>query len=173
MRHVTVTMTAHDIGPETAYERIRDFRSYPDVTDTVREVVVHPPDADGGVVSDWTVRFRNGLMRWSERDTFAPESLIVSFTQLRGDFEEFEGRWRCAPAGRGTTVTFEAVFDLGIPTLAELLDPVAEATLRSNIELIAGGLLGRVTVEPAAPAGSPAVPGASLAEAGAPAAAHG
>ena len=163
MRHVTVTMTAPDIEPRAAYERIRDFRRYPDVTDTVREVVVHPPGADGTVVSDWTVRFRNGLMRWSERDAFSPDSLTLSFTQLRGDFEVFEGAWRCAPAERGTTVTFAAAFDLGIPTLADLLDPVAESTLRTNIELIAGGLLGRVTVEPAAP----------LAETAAPAAVHG
>ncbi|WP_171112082.1 MULTISPECIES: SRPBCC family protein [unclassified Streptomyces] len=150
MRHVTVTMTAHDVEPETAYERIRDFRRYPDATETVREVVVHPPGADGTVVSDWTVRFRNGLMRWSERDAFHPETLTLGFTQLRGDFEVFEGTWRCAPGERGTAVTFDAVFDLGIPTLADLLDPVAESTLRGNIELIACGLLGRVTALPTA-----------------------
>ncbi|MFF4836296.1 type II toxin-antitoxin system RatA family toxin [Streptomyces sp. NPDC001315] len=151
MRHVTVRFTAHDVAPEAAYERISDFRRYPDVTDTVREVVVYPPGDDGTVVSEWAVRFRNGLMRWSERDSFSPETLTLGFTQLRGDFEVFEGTWRCAAsAERGTAVTFDAVFDLGIPTLAELLDPVAESTLRTNIERILRGLLGRVTASPTA-----------------------
>lgn len=158
MRHVTVRLTAHDVDPETAYQRIRDFRRYPEVTETVREVAVHPPHADGTVVSDWTVRFRNGLMRWSERDAFFPETRTIAFTQLSGDFELFEGTWRCASGDDrtasavgavGTEVTFDAVFDLGIPTLAELLDPVADSTLRTNIELILRGLLGRVTPAPA------------------------
>ncbi|WP_037868139.1 type II toxin-antitoxin system RatA family toxin [Streptomyces sp. NRRL S-813] len=158
MRHVTVRMTAHDVEPEAAYQRIRDFRRYPDVTETVREVVVHPPGADGTVVSDWTVRFRNGLMRWTERDSFRPEELALAFTQLRGDFQVFEGSWRCAPAERGTDVTFDAAFDLGIPTLADLLDPVAESTLRTNIELILRGLLGRVSALPSAPLARTAAP---------------
>ncbi|MFD8213648.1 type II toxin-antitoxin system RatA family toxin [Streptomyces sp. NPDC059697] len=145
MRHVTVRLTAHDVDPETAYRRISDFRRYPEVTETVREVVVHPPHDDGTVVSDWTVRFRNGLMRWSERDAFFPKTRTIGFTQLTGDFELFEGTWRCASGEDGTAVTFDAVFDLGIPTLAELLDPVADSTLRSNIERILRGLLGRVT----------------------------
>ncbi len=38
MRHVTERLTAHDVDPETAYQRIRDFRRYPEVTETVREV---------------------------------------------------------------------------------------------------------------------------------------
>jgi ribosome-associated toxin RatA of RatAB toxin-antitoxin module len=143
MRHVTVRLTAHDVDPETAYQRIRDFRRYPEVTETVREVAVHPPQDDGTVVSDWTVRFRNGLMRWTERDAFFPETRTIGFTQLTGDFERFEGTWRCASGADGTAVTFEAVFDLGIPT-------VADSTLRTNIERILRGLLGRVTPAPAA-----------------------
>jgi ribosome-associated toxin RatA of RatAB toxin-antitoxin module len=151
MRHVTVRLNAQDVEPAAAYERIRDFRRYPEVTETVREVVVHPPGADGTVVSDWTVRFRNGLMRWTERDSFRPDDLTLGFTQLRGDFEVFEGTWRCAPDEHGTVVTFDAAFDLGIPTLADLLDPVAESTLRANIGLILGGLLGSVTPLPGVP----------------------
>ncbi|MFJ2257769.1 type II toxin-antitoxin system RatA family toxin [Streptomyces sp. NPDC087844] len=148
MRHVTVRLTAHDVDPETAYRRIRDFRRYPTVTDTVHEVVVHPPHADGTVVSEWTVGFRNGLMRWSERDSFTPQSLTIGFTQLSGDFETFDGTWQCGSDEDGTVVTFDADFDLGIPTLAELLDPVAESTLRANIERILRGLLGRVSPAP-------------------------
>ncbi|MFI1937049.1 type II toxin-antitoxin system RatA family toxin [Streptomyces purpureus] len=147
MRHVTVTVTAPDLTPDAAYRRICDFGRYPELTDTVRNVVVHPPRADGSTVSEWTVSFRDGLMRWTERDVFHEQELTLSFEQLSGDFETFEGSWRCEVAGGGTLVTFEAAFDLGMPTLAAILDPVAESTLRSNVEWILRGLLGAVTAE--------------------------
>jgi len=107
-------------------------------------VDLHPPQADGSIVSEWTVAFRSGLLRWTERDVLDPVALSISFTQLAGDFETFAGTWTVEPVSDGTVVTFEAVFDLGIPSLADILDPVAEATLRSNILVILRGLLGDV-----------------------------
>jgi ribosome-associated toxin RatA of RatAB toxin-antitoxin module len=142
MRHVVLHAIAHDLEPTAVYQRISDFRRYPELTGTVREVRVQPPKPDGSVVSEWTVSFRNGLMRWRERDTFSPDVLSIAFEQLSGDFETFAGTWRCEPKGDGTMITFSASFDLGIPTLAEILDPVAESTLRANIALILHGLVG-------------------------------
>ncbi|MEU7905457.1 SRPBCC family protein [Actinoplanes sp. NPDC049118] len=131
--------------PADVYERIRDFARYPQQTDAVVEVLVHPVEADGGLVSEWTVRFRNGLLRWTERDVFDDERRSIVFEQLSGDFATFRGRWLIDADGDGATIVFDAEFDLGIPTLAALIDPVAEATLRSNILLILRGLLGDVT----------------------------
>ena len=49
--------------------------------------------------------------------------------------------------GGGSSITFRAEFDLGIPSLASIIDPVAQSTLRSNILRILTGLLGEVTEE--------------------------
>ncbi|MFE0256500.1 MAG: cyclase [Streptomyces sp.] len=146
MRHVVLHAIADGSEPAAVYHRITDFRRYPELTDTVREVRV---DAlpDGSVVSDWTVSFRGGLMRWRERDTFAPDTLSLTFEQLSGDFQTFEGSWRCEPRDGGTLVVFTASFDLGIPTLAEILDPVAESTLRTNIARILAGLVGAEVID--------------------------
>ncbi|QOV39868.1 SRPBCC family protein [Streptomyces ferrugineus] len=152
MRHVVLHAIADGLEPAAVYHRITDFRRYPELTDTVREVSVDTLP-DGSVVSDWTVSFRGGLMRWRERDTFAPDTLTLTFEQLGGDFQTFEGSWRCEPRDDGTLIVFTASFDLGIPTLAEILDPVAESTLRTNIARIVAGLVGaEVTDECAAPA---------------------
>jgi ribosome-associated toxin RatA of RatAB toxin-antitoxin module len=144
VREVTVRVFADGRTASEAYRLITDFRRYPELTDKVSEVVVHPPEPDGSLLSEWSVRFRNGLMRWTERDTFSPETLTVTFEQTSGDFEVFRGSWACAPHGNGTVVTFAAAFDMGMPTLAEILDPVAESTLRENITRILDGLLGGV-----------------------------
>jgi ribosome-associated toxin RatA of RatAB toxin-antitoxin module len=137
-------VVAGGLAPAAVYGRISDFKRYADLTTTVREVLVHPADPDGSVVSDWTVRFRNGLLCWTERDTFDPERLAIHFDQLAGDFERFSGDWLVTPADTGSHVVFDAVFDLGMPTLADILDPVAAATLEDNILVILRGLLGDV-----------------------------
>jgi ribosome-associated toxin RatA of RatAB toxin-antitoxin module len=144
MRRVTIAAIARGLTPVEAYQRISDFARYVELTTTVREVVVHPADPDGSVVSDWTVHFRNGLLCWTERDTFDPQRLTIHFNQLSGDFERFEGDWLVEPAGAGARVVFDAVFDLGMPTLADILDPVAAATLQDNILVILHGLLGDI-----------------------------
>ncbi|MFF2044455.1 type II toxin-antitoxin system RatA family toxin [Kitasatospora sp. NPDC048239] len=142
MPSVSIHILAPAISPAEAYRRISDFGRYPELTETVENVVVQEPSADGSVLSEWTVHFRNGLLKWSERDTFHPEELAISFEQVKGDFAEFRGDWKVEADGEGTLVRFLAEFDLGIPTLAAILDPVAETALRGNILKIVDGLLG-------------------------------
>jgi ribosome-associated toxin RatA of RatAB toxin-antitoxin module len=146
MPHVELHALTDALDPAEAYRRVCDFRRYPEFTDTVREVNVEPPQPDGSAVSEWAVVFRDGLMRWRERDTFDPDTRTIAFEQLSGDFKTFTGSWHCAPHDGGTRVVFEATFDLGIPSLAEILDPVAEATLRTLIGQIVAGLLGAEVV---------------------------
>lgn len=135
-----VVVTAHaDLDARDAYVAICDFEGYADATDAVRSVVVsRGPD---GMTSEWEVNFRNGILRWTERDELDDDALTAGFDQIEGDFQEFRGRWTVAPDNGGSIVRFEATFDLGIPSLARLLDPVAQRTLAVNIERIIRGLI--------------------------------
>ena len=144
MPNVVVRMLAPYVAPAEAYHRISDFARYVELTDAVREVVMHPPELDGRLVSEWTVRFRKGLLWWTERDRLDPVNRTIDFEQLSGDFASFTGSWRVEPADGGSEIIFEAQFDLGIPTLADLLDPVASSTLCANIVVILRGLLGEI-----------------------------
>jgi ribosome-associated toxin RatA of RatAB toxin-antitoxin module len=168
MRRVIIRVLVPGRQPRQAYERISDFPRYEELTSTVRKVVMHPAGADGSIVSEWTVTFRNGVLCWTERDFFDADRLAIRFVQLTGDFERFDGQWQVTDGPRGTQITFDAVFDLGMPSLTDILDPVAEATLRDNILVILRGLLGDVTVlsdEPA-DADEPTVAIGELARAG-------
>lgn len=145
MRQVTIRVVADNLDASAAYGRISDFARYPELTDAVLAVDLDPGQADGSsVVSTWTVRFRKGLLCWTERDTLDPDAGTIAFSQMSGDFELFEGTWRVSDSDGGAQVEFTAQFDLGMPTLAEILDPVAEAALRDNILLILRGLIGEV-----------------------------
>ncbi|MEU4129744.1 type II toxin-antitoxin system RatA family toxin [Streptomyces wuyuanensis] len=161
MRSVELEHRSSTTGPHEAYERIRDFARYPELVDTVREVTVHPGEPGGPVRSDWEVNFRNGVLGWTEEDVFDDEGLTISFTQTDGDFEEFSGRWEVTADGpTGCAVRFTARFDFGLPSLAGIIDPVAERVLRENIRLVLTSLLGAAagTPEAATAAGVPVAP---------------
>lgn len=149
MPTVDLRFIAPETDPADAYARIGDFARYPDFTDQVVSIEIDDREEDT-VVSTWTVKFRRGLLHWVERDTFDRAAGTIEFNQLSGDYAEFRGLWRVTRIPEGTQIDFTAEFDLGMPTLAEILDPVAESALRENITLILEGLLGSLrTVESA------------------------
>ena len=82
MRTVTIHLHAPGTDPAAAYERISDFARYPSMVDTVREVVVAEPDSDGSIRSQWTVRFRSGLLQWTERVALTFSHAVLDRAEL-------------------------------------------------------------------------------------------
>lgn len=141
MRNVTITAALPGADADAVFSRIADFERYPQYTEAVREVAIL--ERDGAVLtSTWSVNFRSGVLRWTERDRFDRHHRVIEFAQLDGDFERFTGGWRVVQEPDGVEVEFTAVFDLGMASLAAILDPIAEQALRDSIELILRGLFG-------------------------------
>lgn len=149
----TVTLTAYVPGRDapSVYARLCDLGCYPAHSDAVRSVTITEVTGDV-TLSRWEVAFRNGILRWTEQDTFDRAALRIDFAQLEGDVDEFAGSWVCEGDGGGARVTFNARIDLGIPTLAEVLEPIATRALLDNTASIVRGLFGPdVTLETGAP----------------------
>jgi ribosome-associated toxin RatA of RatAB toxin-antitoxin module len=152
MAGVAVTAVVPGTCADRVFAAVADFAAYPRHTDAVREVVVRPVGgavggevggaAGGAMESDWEVNFRNGVLAWTERDVVDAGQRRIAFEQTDGDFAVFTGTWLVEPDGDGSTVTFEASFDLGMPSLAPMIDPIAERALVDNIRAILAGLLG-------------------------------
>lgn len=153
MRHVTLEARLHDVDARDAYTALCDFDRYVVLTDAVREVRVHGM-RDGLLHSDWEVNFRNGILRWSEVDRFDDDAMRIEFTQIDGDFDHFSGSWHVLD-GDVIVVRFEGHFDMGIPSLAQIIDPIAERTLAENIAQIIEGLFGDAVEIPGRPARQP------------------
>ncbi|MET9489815.1 SRPBCC family protein [Nocardia sp. NPDC006630] len=146
MRTVELLVSAPGVEPDRAYALVSDFARYSELVEVVRSVAVRDTDTVDIVVSDWEVYFRNGILRWTEADVFDTAARNIEFEQRSGDFHIFHGHWRVEAAGAGCTVGFEAEFDFGIPSLAGILDPIAQRVLRETIALVLRGLLGEITV---------------------------
>lgn len=135
MRNVHVTLDLPDAAPDAVFDAVRRFADYPSLAPDVRAVTAREDS------SDWEVYFRNGILRWTEDDTFDREALTITFVQDDGDFDDFHGAWRITPGdGGGSRVDFDATFDFGIPSLVGILDPVAERVIKEAIALVVRGL---------------------------------
>jgi ribosome-associated toxin RatA of RatAB toxin-antitoxin module len=155
MRAVRLRLHVPHRSANAAYATLADFERYPELSEAVRSVAI--TEASGNrSVSQWEVRFRAGLLRWTEEDTFDPEALTITFRQLEGDVAVFDGSWQCQEAAPGCEIVFSARLDMGIPSLADALEPIAARTLTDNIVSIVRGLFGGAELldAMAVPAGS-------------------
>lgn len=139
MRSVTMRSVVVGMGADEVYERIHRFEDYPKHTRTVREVDVTESDEHGSQ-SKWEVNFRDGIMRWEEQDRFFPEERRIQFEAIGGDLDMFVGSWSVEAADDGAVITFQAEFDLGLSTLNDMVEPIADEALRETIDQILVGL---------------------------------
>ncbi len=141
MRHVEIRAFIRGLSPDTVFDTLADFRHYTELVDVVRSVDVQR-QADGTVLSSWVVEFRNGLLRWTEQDWFRRDALRLDFQQIEGDFDEFSGGWVLEPVAEGVHAALIADFDFGVPSLASIIEPVAERVLTDVTQQILVGLFG-------------------------------
>jgi ribosome-associated toxin RatA of RatAB toxin-antitoxin module len=132
------------VGARTAAEVfpiIADFERYQHQCHAVRSVIFTECNADRRI-SEWEVNFRQGIMRWTEVDVFDLENLSIRFDQIEGDAKHFSGAWQLSDKATGCQVRFLASFDMGVPSISDIIEPIAERALEENIESILNGLLG-------------------------------
>jgi uncharacterized membrane protein len=141
MRTVKLRLSVPHKPASEVYATLADFERYPDLSDAVRSVAATRV-SENITVSNWEVTFRAGLLRWTEEDTFDPSAKSIAFRQLEGDIAVFDGSWECVDAERGSEIVFAARLDMGIPSLADALEPIAVRALTDNIVSIVRGLVG-------------------------------
>jgi ribosome-associated toxin RatA of RatAB toxin-antitoxin module len=142
---------------ERVLRLVTDFERWPQASDAVRSVDVER-QADGTEVSTWEVTFREGLLRWTERDWLELDRQRACFDLVGGDPHLFNGVWQVEPDESGSILTLDAEFDLGMPSLAHVLDPIAIEALEEAIESVLLGLFGeglKIEFSDAAPSPAP------------------
>jgi ribosome-associated toxin RatA of RatAB toxin-antitoxin module len=141
MRKVRLQATAFGYSADEAYRVLADFSRYPEHSEAVRSVTVTEVDRDIST-SSWEVTFRSGILRWTEEDRFDPIQHRIDFCQFDGDIALFEGFWISVDTPEGCIITFTACLDMGMPTLADVLEPIAVNILLDNTASILQGLFG-------------------------------
>lgn len=131
--------TTVDGPPAAAFALAKNMEDYPRFMKDVVYLKVLERD-DSSQISEWHARLQGRILRWKERDVFDETALTITYQQTEGDLKRFEGAWSFVPAGEGTKITLTVDFDLGIPMLAPLLDPVASLVVKRNCQDMLAGM---------------------------------
>lgn len=140
MRKVEVKAIVNNCTASKVFPIICDFKEYEHHSNVVRSVDILEENGQYSI-SNWEVNFRQGILRWTEKDHFFPETFTILFQQTKGDAEHFSGKWILSDTEKGCAIHFEAEFDMGIPSLRDIIEPIAEQALQENIQAILKGLL--------------------------------
>jgi len=97
-------------------------------------------------------------MEWSQRDVVDAAGHELGFTQVEGDSDVWEGSWQVTDDDSGAAATFRVEYDLGLPSLAAQLDPLAASALYGIIVEVVEGLFGAAAETLTPPPGTPADP---------------
>jgi ribosome-associated toxin RatA of RatAB toxin-antitoxin module len=118
---------------ERVWETVVDIERYPDVMDTVRSVRIVEQPSETLRRAAWSILLRGAILEWEEDERLDHDTYTAVFKQLRGDLEHFDGHWRLVALGpECTRVVFEVAFEIGIPMLADMLNPAAQRSLHEN-----------------------------------------
>ncbi|MGW0332539.1 type II toxin-antitoxin system RatA family toxin [Streptomyces sp. NPDC003011] len=145
MPHVEVNLPIEAPAADAwqAVTRLEDYAAY---MENVESVTVLGETEGGARTSEWSVLLKGSVLEWVEVDELDEANRVMSFSQVSGDLDEFNGYWRVEDRGDGTSVvTFSVDFEIGIPLLADMLNPVASRALRENSEHMLRAIEQRIT----------------------------
>lgn len=112
---------------------IKNMEAYPSFMQDLVSVEVLER-GENTTLSHWVSNVDGRKIVWTERDTFYPEELRITYCQTEGDLKKMEGEWRLLPTADGTEVTLLVDFEFGIPMIAGLLNPILKKKVRENSE---------------------------------------
>lgn len=130
MPTVTTSHTTQE-DPAEVWETLLDNESYPSYMPEVRDITVVSRQGDVRV-SRWLVLLKGSELEWEEEEFIDHDKRRIDFRQTEGDLAYFTGYWQVSSDGQVTTVELHVEFDIGIPMMSDLLNPVAARALEDN-----------------------------------------
>ncbi|WP_320777271.1 type II toxin-antitoxin system RatA family toxin [Streptomyces sp. CRN 30] len=138
----TLIIGAH---ADDAWTAVTDVESYPETTRNVQSVRVVSAESDTVRRTAWSVLLRGSVLQWVQNEELDPVNRIVTFQQESGDMETYTGHWTVVPLDDGRcSVTLYVDFEIGIPLMADMLNPIAVTALRESAHTMLSGLEKRV-----------------------------
>lgn len=125
-----------EVPADRVWELVRDVEAYPRLMEPVRSLRVLEEGPDW-VVTAWEVELKGSILKWTEHEQRDEERRRLTYHQIEGDLEQFDGYWQVTELSAEVTEAILIVrFEIGIPMLREMLDPVAERAIRENSRLM-------------------------------------
>lgn len=117
---------------EDIWAVLMDIERFSDYMSSVQWIRVLT--AEGATrTAEWSVLLRGSVLRWTETATIDADAHRVDFVQVDGDLSVFQGAWTLEPLTPARTrAALSVEFEIGIPLLARMLNPIARESLQTN-----------------------------------------
>ncbi|MFI0485788.1 type II toxin-antitoxin system RatA family toxin [Actinomadura sp. 9N215] len=124
---------------DAVWQAVHAVEAYPRYMESVRSVEVVADDGTSRTTA-WSVLLKGSVLEWTEAERVDEKRRRIEFNQLDGDLDRFDGHWQVtSEPGGGTRVELDIAFEIGIPLLAQMLDPVAVRAIRDNsVQMLRG-----------------------------------
>jgi ribosome-associated toxin RatA of RatAB toxin-antitoxin module len=123
------------------WQTVLDVERYPESMASVRWVRITAVESERERQISWSVSLKGSILEWEEVERIDHQAMTVKFRQVSGDMERLEGEWSLSPRGEDLTlVSLQVSFEIGIPMLAEMLNPVAELSFHENCDEMLRGV---------------------------------
>ncbi len=119
--------------PKKIYEIVSDMAAYPSFMKDLVSVDILER-GENYTVSHWVSNADGRKIVWTERDSFFPEALKITYAQTDGDLKKMEGEWNINQNNDECEVSLSVDFEFGIPMIAGLLNPILKKKVRENSE---------------------------------------
>jgi uncharacterized membrane protein len=130
---VVTTIVCSKAERATVWRELLDSESFPQYMEHVQAVRIEDGATDFRRISDWSVLLKGSELQWRELELIDHDKCRIDFEQVEGDLAYFTGYWHVRDAEDGATeVELYVSFDIGIPLLADMLNPVAARALEEN-----------------------------------------
>jgi uncharacterized membrane protein len=130
MPYVENRVIIEEVSLDTVWQVMCDFEAFPQLMQDVLEVKCFERAGDT-LKSSWRVLLNGSELTWVEWDQFI-DRREIRFHQIEGDLEVWEGNWRIGLQRGAVVVDLSVRFDLGIPSLAHILDPIGIRAITAN-----------------------------------------
>lgn len=139
MPDVSLDLDVH-APADTVWEAVLDIERYPQLMTNVVAVRIEEWEEETIRRSEWAMIIKGATLVWRDREWIDHAERSVRFEQVSGDLERFEGSWVLTERAPGVIhVQLRIAFEIGVPLLADMLNPVAKRALYDNcLEMLEG-----------------------------------
>ncbi|HEX8742797.1 MAG TPA: SRPBCC family protein [Thermoleophilaceae bacterium] len=132
---------------DTVWAAVLDIERYPEVMTNVVSVNIEEWEEPTVRRTEWAMIIKGATLVWRDREFIDHDKHTVRFTQVSGDLERFEGAWELDEKEQALThVRLRISFEIGVPLLAPMLNPVARRALYDNATEMLEGVDSQATV---------------------------
>jgi coenzyme Q-binding protein COQ10 len=116
-----------------AFNVVEDLERFPEFMPNVNSLTLLEADGNRKVAA-WDITIDDAPLSWIEEGIYDKQNLIVRFRSLEGVFDRFDGYWQVTSERDGSRVTFELIYEIGLPEIEEIVGPILRDRLIENAE---------------------------------------